>query len=63
MQSKFESATLEAESELWPTPLNLHRWHIQTGVTCSLCQLPHPNSHNVSNGCPVALHQGRYTYH
>ena len=47
VQSKFESATLEAELELWPTPLNLRRWHIQTGATFSLCQLPHPNSHNV----------------
>jgi len=44
-------------------PLNLHHWYIQTGETCFLCLLPHPISHHVLNGCPVALQQGRYTYH
>ena len=43
--------------------LNLRRWHIQTGATCSLCQSPHPTFHHVLNGCPVAVQQGRYNYH
>jgi len=53
---------LPASSDALPTPLNLRHWHIQTGATCSLCQSPHPTSHHVLNGCPVALQQGRYIY-
>jgi len=50
-------------SSTLPTPLNLHHWHIQTGTTCSLCHSPCPTCHHVLNDCPVALQQGRYTYH
>jgi len=56
------SFVLRASSDTLPTPLNLRRWHIQTGATCALCQSPRPTSHHVLNGCPVALQQGRYTY-
>jgi len=49
------SFVLRASSDTLPTPLNLHRWHIQTGATCLLCQSSRPTSHYVLNGCPVAL--------
>ncbi|XP_065907873.1 uncharacterized protein [Dysidea avara] len=56
------SFVLRASSDTLPTPLNLRRWHIQTGATCSLCLSPRPTCHHVLNGCPVALQQGRFTF-
>jgi len=53
---------LRASSDTLPTPLNLRRWHIQTGATCSLCLSPHPTCHHVLNGFPVALQQSRFIF-
>ena len=46
-----------------PTTLNLQRWKIQCGAKCPLCGNSRPTVAHVLNGCPVALEQGRYTWH
>ena len=56
------SFVLRASSDTLPTPLNLRRWHIQTGATCSLCLSPRPTCHHVLNGCPVRGFAARQVY-
>ena len=53
---------LQAPTDTAPTATNLRRWGVsEVDPTCNLCGKPATLRH-VLNGCPVALHQGRYTW-
>ena len=56
------SFLLRASSDTLPTAVNLHRWKIQCGARCILCDSSRPTTAHVLSGCPVALSQHRYTY-
>ena len=53
---------LQAPADTAPTATNLHRWGVsKVYPACIMCGKP-ATLRNVLNGCPVALHQGRYTW-
>ena len=51
------SFLLRASSDTLPTAINLHRWKIQCGARCILCDSSRPTTAHVLSGCPVALSQ------
>jgi len=57
------SFILCAASDTLPTPVNLKCWYIQCGAKCKLCGHSQPTRAHILGGCPVALSQGRFTYH
>ena len=57
------SFLLRAGSDTLPTPLNLRRWKLRTEAHCDLCSSTSPITLHILNACPVALNQGRYTWH
>ena len=53
---------LQATTDTAPTATNLRRWGVsEVDPACIMCGKPATLRH-VLNGCPVALHQGRYTW-
>ena len=56
------SFLLRAGSDTLPTPINLHRMHIQHGSKFPLCSSVRHTTAHILNGCFTALHQGRYTW-
>ena len=53
---------LQATTDTAPTATNLRRWGVsEDDPACIMCGKPATLRH-VLNGCPVALHQGRYTW-
>ena len=56
------SFALQATTDTAPTATNLRRWGVsEDDPACIMCGKPATLRH-VLNGCPVALHQGRYTW-
>ena len=53
---------LKAGSDTLPTPMNLHRWRIQTSPACRLCKHSPCTTAHVLSGCPTALEDGRFTW-
>ena len=45
-----------------PDPSNLKRWGILGEATCPLCSRGPVSAVHILAGCPIALHQGRYTW-
>ena len=53
---------LNSTTNTLPTPDNLRRWGVsRVELSCVLCHRVSTLRHILS-GCPVALHQGRYTW-
>ena len=53
---------LQAITDTAPTATNLRSWGVsKVDPACIMCDKPALLCH-VLNGCPVALHQGRYTW-
>ena len=53
---------LQATTDTAPTATNLRRWGVsEVDPACIMCGKP-ATLRYVLNGCPVALHQGRYTW-
>jgi len=63
LPEKQLSFLLRAECDTLPTLINLARWNMIVNPVCALSQSPQPTSNHVLAGCPVALDQGRYTWH
>ena len=62
MPQNLISFCLGATYDTLPSPSNLHRWHISTEKSCSLCKKNICTTSHVLGACKIALSQGRYTY-
>jgi hypothetical protein len=54
--------TVNAIGDTLPTPVLLRSWKKTTVDKCDLCDRKNCSLLHILNGCPVALHQGRYTW-
>ena len=53
---------LQATADTAPTATNLRRWGVSEGDPACILRGQPATLRHVLNGCPVALHQGRYTW-
>ena len=63
MTDSYLKFCLNAPNNSLPTADNLRRWsNAVVSAHCTCCGAYAPTLHHVLNGCPVALHQGRFNW-
>ena len=56
------SFVLNAQTQTLPDPSNLRRWSCNVHARCLVCGKPNSTAGHVTNCCPTALKQGRYSW-